>query len=47
MTEVKQFDWDAWCARRRELEERGFFFFFNDGKTCDEDDIYDKETEDM
>lgn len=35
MADTKQFDWDAWCARRRELEERGFF---DDYEICDEDD---------
>lgn len=42
MTErTRQFDWDAWCARRRELEERGFFDsepYEEDGEEAEDDD---------
>lgn len=44
MADTKQFDWDAWCARRYKLEERGFF---DDDEVFDEDEVYDKETDDI
>lgn len=40
MADMKQFDWDAWCARRHELEERGFF----DDEQCDKDEREDRIT---
>lgn len=43
MADMKQFDWDAWCARRHELEERGFF----DDGICDEEKVYDEEIDDI